>query len=383
MNEVRMPSYFSTLQAPYRLQFLPAVRSLLARYGPTAVRLWFVTIANPGVLYSTNPSTIATFLEDLNKDWMTSSRLIRDWSRNPEAFDPELIQIAKRLDSRGSSSRLRRIAGSAVPLPFECCAPAVDSYICWTGGYVKPFLDRIDQYLPPQRYRLIPMYSMSTETIETIAHFHKGGVSFLPIAHDVLYEFIELGKADDPVNLLSARKLQPGKRYSMIVSDNYGLRRYQTEDLFHCCGTIHGQPDLTFVGRRGLEYSFTGEKLTLDHASKVIHKLAAEYNCRSSFLTLVPSQVQPSSPHYKLVVVEDASAHTVARKNGIADELPMRCDQLLSEVNCEYKSKRESGRLGPVQIVQVSMQEFLNKMKAEGAWDTQFKFLPFYRREWV
>ena len=45
---------------------------------------------------------------------------------------------------------------------------------------------------------MIPMYSMSTETLETVGHFENNKVSFLPLASQVLYEFIEEGLDDQP-----------------------------------------------------------------------------------------------------------------------------------------------------------------------------------------
>src|SRR2546425_5070986 len=191
LNEKRLPPYLSTLQAPYRVLCHPAIRALASVYGTTALRLWILTLANPGVLYSTNPSTISTFLDELNSDWRQSSRLIKDWCEQPEAFPDTVHMIARRLKARGSDARLARIAKSDVPLPLECCAPAVEAYMCWTGGYVKPFLDRLTKYLPPERYRLIPMYSMSTETIETVSHFHADTVAFVPLAGRGLDEFVE------------------------------------------------------------------------------------------------------------------------------------------------------------------------------------------------
>jgi hypothetical protein len=211
----------------------------------------------------------------------------------------------------------------------------------------------------------------------------------------VLYEFVELKDEDDPTNLLRPDQLEPGKHYSMVVSDAYGLRRYQTEDLFHCRGKVSGLPDLAFVGRRGIEYSFTGEKLTLDQASKVIRTLRTEYDwLTASFLTLVPCHGEESKPNYKLLLIDTlgarASRPLVDRFStapaGETPALPViarRCDELLCETNCEYKSKRQSGRLAAVQLQQVTIGDFLNNMSVAGAWEAQFKFLPFYRREWV
>ena len=360
LDESALPRYLSTLQAPYRVQHLPAIQALVSKYGSTAVRLWLLTISNPGVLYSTNPSTISTFLDELANNWQHNTKLIRDWCYAPASFASEIHQIARRLASRGCSRRLKQIANSNAPLPLSHCAPAVVAYICWTGGYVKPFLDRLATHLPSPRYTLIPMYSMSTETIETLPYFRDREAAFLPLAPGVVYEFM-----DDAENLIDAHELEPGKTYAMVVSDAYGLRRYQTEDLFLCKRKIHGLPDLAFVRRRSLEYSFTGEKLTAEQLSLVFEQLRASYPSllADRFLTCVPAQ----PPHYKVLLVGDRS------QENSHDFLAARCDELLCEINCEYRIKRISGRLGPVEIVSTNLKDLV---ATNSTWETQFKFLP-------
>jgi len=377
-----MPSYLSSLQAPYRVHCHPAMQSLVSEYGATAVRLWILAIANSGILYSTNPSTLSSFLDDLATDWQKSARLIQDWCRNPEVFGDVVHAIANRLDSCGSRRRLERIAESNALLPLEICAPAVETYICWVGGYVKPFLDRLAARLPRNRYQLMPMYSMSTETLETVGYFTGNKVAFLPIAPRVLYEFIEEGPKTP--TLLTANQLRAGKTYSMIVSDPYGLRRYQTGDLFLCRGFAGGLPDLSFVGRRGLEYSFTGEKLTANHVMIVFQKLRGEYPQLGAgrFLTCVPSHPREEAiPHYKIVMVNEHQE----RVRLPIDEVAKRCNDLLGGVNSEYQSKFESGRLGRVRFVSLSQEEFLARVcgpQEHRAWEAQFKFLPLYQSTW-
>jgi hypothetical protein len=362
LDETALPHYLSTLQAPYRLQHHPALQALVSKYGATAVRLWILTLSNPGVLYSTNPSTISTFLDELINDWQRSSELIRDWCYAPASFAPEVHYITRRLASRGCAKRLKQIANSSEPLPLSQYAPAVAAYICWTGGYVKPFLDRLATHLPSPRYELIPMYSMSTETIETLPYFRDREAAFLPFAPGVVYEFI-----DDADNLLDAQQLEPGKLYTMVVSDAYGLRRYQTDDLFLCKRKIHGLPDLSFVRRQTLEYSFTGEKLTAEQLSIVFDQLRATYPLllADRFLTCVPSQ----PPHYKVLLVGDQESDVENSHHLLAE----RCDELLCEINCEYRSKRASGRLGPVEVVSTKFKDFV---AMNSNWETQFKFLP-------
>lgn len=369
LNEPKLPPYLSTLQAPYRIQQHPAIRALANEYGTSAVRLWILTIANPGVLYATNPSTISTFFDELKRDWLGHSKLIRNWHTHPHRFDRTVRQIARRLNSSNSSERLRLVATSKNPVPLRDFAPAVRAYICWTGGYVKPFVDRLANHLPAPFYRLIPMYSMSTETVETETVFRNGDVYFLPLATGVVYEFNEAG-------LLTANQLKTSQTYSLVVSDGYGLRRYQTGDLFECRRMLDGLPDLAFVRRRALEYSFIGEKVTAQQLNAVFDQLRVRYSetLADGFLTCVPSLPRNGKPHYKLVLVSDS----ITQFN--TDRIANDCDQLLSDLNCEYKNKRASGMLGPISLIQITTLDFAARLA--DTWETQFKFLPLYRRTW-
>jgi hypothetical protein len=372
LEESGLPNYLSTLQAPYRVQQHPAIQSLISKYGSAAVRLWILALSNPGVLYSTNPSTLWSFLDELAHEWQRSTRLIRDWCADPDSFSCALQKIARRIESQASARRLKQIATTAEPLPLSVCAPAVAAYICWTGGYVQPFLDRLEKHLSPSRYKRIPMYSMSTETIETIPHFENEYVAFLPLGAGVVYEFIEEKALDRPDNLLRPRELEPGKLYAMVVSNNYGLRRYQTDDLFLCKRKISDLPDLTFARRRSLEYSFTGEKLTAQQLSTVFDQLRAFYPAllTDRFLTCVPSLSANALPHYKVLMIGDSavqSSHAL---------LATRCEELLCKINSEYKSKRANGVLGPVSFMDARVKDFAERYSENGNWEDQFKFLP-------
>jgi hypothetical protein len=356
-----LPNYLSTLQAPYRVQHHPVVRSLASTYGAAAVRLWLLTMSNPGVIYSTNPSTISTFLDEIARDWPRSSKLIKDWCNDPASFHHAVHKIFRRLESRGCNERLKRVANSTAPLPLSLCAPAVTAYICWTGGYVQPFLDRLAYHLPG--CTLIPMYSMSTETVETLPYFQGHKLGFFPIAPGVVYEFL-----DDEGNVKD--QLEPGLLYEMVISDAYGLKRYRTGDLFRCERTLHNLPDLSFVRRRALEYSFTGEKLTGEQLTIVFEQLRTRYPAQLAgrFLTCVPSQ----PPHYKVLMIGDSPPvdtdfHVVFAAS---------CDALLSEMNCEYGIKRASGRLGPIEVMGVRLEDFVAQ---NHTWEAQFKFLPLIR----
>ena len=379
LEEEHLPSYFATLQAPYRVQSYPSISDLREQYGDTAVRLWILTLSNPGVLYSTNPSTLSTFFDELHINWKTHSLLIRDWYQRPNDFGPTVHRIARRISSKGAAQRVAGIAHLSTSPTLDVYAPAVTTYICWTGGYVKPFLNRLEEHLPSPRYRQIPMYSMSTESVETIIDVRGNSVSFLPMAPGVHYEFRE--REDGP--LLKIWELEPGHNYSLIVSDAYGLRRYDTGDVFLCRRKVAHLPDLFFQRRRNLEYSFTGEKLTGDQVTIAFEnirrsKMSPLYE---EFLTCIPSNpAKDSIPHYKIVVVGDQSYEPQASLVCLSE----RCDRLLSQINCEYKMKRDSGRLGPVRSVTMSRSDFVKLTTGSNSdsWEAQFKFLPLYVQTW-
>lgn len=368
MSEPRLPNYFSTLQAPYRVQSDLSIRELEEGYGPTAVRLWVIAISNPGVLYATNPSTLSTFIDELTYNWERSRKLIKDWHERPASFDKRLHFIARRINSYGSAQRIDLIARSKKALPLNLITPDTRTYICWTGGYVAPFLEKLNDQLPQNVYRRIPMYSMSTEVVETVTSFRNGDTKFLPMADGVLYEFLKEGDEDLTQNLVGPSDLVAGECYTMIVSDQFGLKRYQTNDLFRCDEMVDGVPSLTFLRRRGLEYSFSGEKLTAEQLCAVYELLRADHadEFANTFFTCFPS-LGHGLPRYLILAVGDA---------GPTRNYSTTFDELLCEINLEYRNKRASRRLGCVQFAWMGVAEFAAR---QPQWDSQFKVLPLYR----
>jgi len=340
-----------------------------------------IAISNPAVLYATNPSTIAIFLHELHENWTASRRLIADYIYHQEEFR-HLRKLHKRMASIGSQKRLEKIANALEPLPVEELFPALRAVSCWDGGYVQPFLEQIRKYLPESRYKHLPMYSMSTETIETVAGSIENPV-FLPLAPGVHYEFIEEGKKDLPTNIVRPNELVVETLYSMIVTDAYGLHRYQTEDLFQCAGMVSGIPDLRFVRRRNLSYSFTGEKLTSDQL-KIAYRDAEDSfpDLRlHGFLICFPSRSEfEMLPCYRLLLVKTSSKDF---RNGSA--VASMVEKKLSIINEEFKVKIETRRLGRMVFEAVPIRDFVRRVSNPNDSTTlgsQFKFLPLYPKLW-
>jgi hypothetical protein len=76
-----------------------------------------------------------------------------------------------------------------------------------------------------------------------------------------------------------------------------------------------------------------------------------------------------------LVFIRDSN-NTIA-----GDLMANECDKLLSNLNCEYKTKRAAKALAPIQFVQTDTADFASRFAAKN-WESQFKFLPLYCRTW-
>lgn len=392
----REPSRVQGIIEPARYLFMPALRPHLARFGATAVRLWLMVLSNPGLVYSTNPSTLAVLLAELHDDWARATSMIRADVAG-EVNDPGTRRIARRVIATGAEARLARVASAAGPLPIADYLPGLSAYCCWDGGYVTSFLAQIHRWLPRERYFHVPMYAMSTETIETLPHFGAdGAIAFLPLGPRVLYELLPEDAPDDPRLLLPPRAAERGRVYALVVSDPWGLVRYQTEDLFGCEGHVRGVPDLRFLRRRGLTWSFTGEKLTGEQLTEAYARLAVTVPALGALgaqLTVMPTWRDGAAlPGYHLVV-----GHPGRRPEHALDasQLAESFDAALSAINAEYAAKRASARLAapkvrvlPYDVVAEALDAKRTgaaKGSASGghrAWESQFKLTPLIKRRY-
>ena len=378
----RFPPYLSGLQAPYRVQAHPVFQELEEQFGGTAVRVWVLVLANPGVLYCTNPSTLAAFIDSVGRDWERCRALLESEQRDRGDWPPALRACRRRLVSRGADERIARLLRLKGSPGLVEIVPALQLFSCWDGGHVGVFLERVRRHLEGSSVRHLPMYSMSTEVIATQPVFREEELVFLPMAPKVRYEFLPLGAEAAPSALLEAWELEEGTEYVMVVSNAYGLRRYLTDDVFLCqrCLSEFGLPDLRFRRRQGLAWSFTGEKLTGAQVQEALNKLrsasAEDLDCE--WMSLVPTtHGGDKSPGYLLVVVGPQSA--------VPSGLARTLDTHLEGLNLEFSSKLGSGRLSPTEALGVSLPDFVAWAGGERhrqSWENQFKFSPLVPKLW-
>ena len=328
----------------------PTVARLVEQYPQGALHLTLLLLSAPVLIAMANPSSLYMILDHTQRDWgrirtQVTSILAEGW----------LPEFLKRMGSaiNAREFRIRHLLQSPTCPPLRELLPELRMVYCWDGGYVQPFIDNLQQQLKDIQPLFRPMFSMSTETVASLIYPHVSIDGGLPVYPGVYYEFLQTDHEGVASNLLKPWQLQVGQRYVMVVSDAYGLKRYQTNDLFECVGFKRQTPLLRFKGRAGLGYSFTGEKITDQQLLEVYETIRQRTEISGAAFTCFPRLNKGSVPSYVFVYITDTQG---VLPPSMTVEL---LDEALMEVNEEYASKRKSNRLAKPEMVTRSYEQLV------------------------
>ena len=103
------PPWIKALVYPSAHERDPILQPLYEKYGGTAVRLWLMMLTEPGVLYCTNPSTLAVFLEEVYTSWSQTKTILLDWATDnlPQA---DWKSFTTRLGHKRSKRQIQALA---------------------------------------------------------------------------------------------------------------------------------------------------------------------------------------------------------------------------------------------------------------------------------
>lgn len=244
--------------------------------------------------------------------------------------------------------------------------PELSLLTCWTRSSAAFYLSRFPDYFDD-----IPVADM------TYCASEGRGSVYLPSGKQVLaidshyYEFIAEEEIDDAnPEIKLADQLEEGRNYYILFTTSAGLYRYNIQDVVRVTGFHNRTPVIEFQYRGGNVSSFTGEKVTELQVVESINSLGSEAPGSSCFryFSLVPRFADP--PFYELFVEVEKDP-----LNG-GEALAERFDQSLMEHNIEYRSKRESGRLGEVRVRELApgAYERIRRLVSDaGSADAQIK----------
>jgi len=209
----------------------------------------------------------------------------------------------------------------------------------WTGGTLKLYIPRLRKLFGDVPIRDIGLLASEGRFSMPLADGTAAGLA--EITANVM-EFIPAGeeRRDNP-HVLRADEVEVGGEYTLVVTNWAGLWRYNMDDRIRVVGKFEQSPLFEFLSRGKHTANITGEKIT-EHQVVEAMRLA----CARAGADVNRFVVQgrfARTPHYELRVESPLP--------GEASHLARCMDDALGELNMEYRSKRNSGRLGPIRTI--------------------------------
>jgi hypothetical protein len=253
--------------------------------------------------------------------------------------------------------------------------PSLTLYTCWLSASAELYAAKLDAVFPG--VSKLPFMSCGTEGVTTIPV--DDTLHSQPLAVGQAYfEFVpadvplgELIEAGERVETLLFDQVEPDHDYHLIMTQGNGLYRLWTGDVYRVDRVVDGTPWVHFVHRDGVFHSFTGEKITESQVAQAITQGLATHGLGTGLYMCGPHWGQP--PNY--VVVAEASTPSEALDRVLSASV----DKALGGINIEYASKRDSGRLDPLEVVTVPQHALSAYVESrrQGGNATQYKYKPF------
>ncbi len=304
--------------------------------------------AHVGLVMTANPSTLIQLSKAAHLHQNVLIRDIADGTISSEfEIDPAIRAQLRSRTGRPNRERARELeliaARTGTILPRDVW-PKLALVAVWTGGSVGA-------YLEPMRklYGDVPIRDHGLSASEgrmTIPLADSTAAGVLDVGSH-FFEFIPEDEHESTApTVLQAHELQEGRNYFILLTTVSGLYRYDIRDVVRCTGFMGTTPLLEFLHKGAHIASVTGEKLAESQVVTAIRGGLNRLKLEVQHFTLSPIWDDP--PKYRLHI-ERGDIPIPEMRNRLATNV----DSQLQELNVEYREKRQSGRLGPLECLAV------------------------------
>ena len=243
--------------------------------------------------------------------------------------------LARKLERRGADEGL---------LPRDYWRISLVS--CWLGGTMGLYIPQLRELYGDVVLRDIGL--LASEGRMSIPLSDETPDGMLDIDSN-FYEFIPVDQMDGWTGpALLGHELEVGKKYFILLTTPSGFFRYNISDVVEVSGYVGGAPMIRFLNKGTRISSIVGEKLSEHNVVQAIARIYRESGQNDQCFDVVLCPQWGDPPFYRLNI--DREAFAGLDSEAVRTELGKRLDQVLMAVNVEYKSKRKSDRLGPVEV---------------------------------
>lgn len=324
----------------------------------------FAVAQRVSLIATPNPSTLlrlARVCADRQEDLI---RAVYDGTTGINNRSGVFAELAAMLrpDPQRAATLTRIVAEKGFLRPAECW-PDLRLIGCWLGGSVGAQAGQLAEF-----YGSVPLRDlglMASEGNMTLPFEDHTSAGILALQNNY-YEFIpeEESESEQPV-CLSAGELEPGRRYSILLTNAAGLYRYRLNDIVEVRGFYRRAPLIAFIRKAGEMANITGEKMHANHLLEAFGRVCRKFGLKIGQFRAAPDV---RCVRYE-IYLELQQKFSPAR---LLSEL----DRVLRQVNIEYSQKRRSGRLGAPRLHLMKSgwaDELLRRHIADGKRDTQYK----------
>lgn len=303
------------------------------------------------LLCTANPSSVLKMCE---KGAEFAEAIIRDIRDGTLAAEMEIeleirAQLRKRLKPNPARARVLEQARArrGGELKLGDVWPNLALIGCWKGGTVGHYVEKFGQWFDPDGRRPVPVRDwgyLASEMRGSVPLSDEGSQGVLTVGSN-FFEFADprdvAANPDNPANwnLRSVEDIEDGKEYYIFVTTAAGLYRYDINDIVQVQGYYNKTPQIVFLRKgRGMA-NITGEKLSVNQVIEAIQRA-------SRATGVLPSHFKAEADTERArYLVRIEPSHPLRRED--AEAFLRETDRALSEINLEYKAKRDSQRLKP------------------------------------
>lgn len=242
--------------------------------------------------------------------------------------------------------RASQLKGADPQLPGSLW-PRLTVVSCWGDAHAVSLIADIRKRLPGVWVQ--PKGLIATEAIVSIPF-----EDYQPLAiRSHFYEFI-----DDQNGVRTAKELEKGATYSVVVTTGGGLYRYRLRDRVRVENFVHATPSLRFVGKEDNVSDLCGEKLSEGAVADLLARLLPHCAPEARFSVLAP-EIEGGVPNYVLYVESGGP---------VSESLSTGLERGLCE-NPNYALCIRLGQLRPAAVELVppgSSQRYVERLRQSG-----------------
>ena len=332
-----------------------------------ALRLGLNT-PNIRLLITANPSTLIRLAERIKTD---QDLLIKDlYDGTTEGIHKLPKMIVKKYDhlfrhkDKKRAQYLSKISAKNFLKPLHIW-PQLELLATWTGGHATHYLQQIKDLYGGLTVRDHGL--SATEGHMTIPTADETDHGILNIS-SAFFEFIRFSdlKAsvhdDENKKIIGEKTLFPtelitGDRYEIVLTTFGGLLRYRMHDLVECVGYRGQTPILRFISKTNFFANIAGEKLSLWQVKDAFLKLEQQIKFHIGEY-LLSATFRPQPLYICYIEEKFTSQQLPYQKKPSLDKWGRLLDDLLQQINMEYRDKRLSKRLDCIRFVTITKGAF-------------------------